>query len=200
MRTDAPEIVEWALAGAPLAGEELSGDLHVVAPFADGVVVAAIDGLGHGPEAAAAAQAAAEIIRANATEPVLSIVQRCHDGLRKSRGVVLSIVSIAALDSSLSWTGVGNVDAALVRADGRREGVPLRGGVVGYQLPQLRAVTLPIVPGDTLFLATDGIHSDFLVDAVLADSPRALADTIFARHARSSDDALIVVARYLGRP
>jgi serine phosphatase RsbU (regulator of sigma subunit) len=35
--------------------------------------------------------------------------------------------------------------------------VLLRSGVVGYQLPTLRASTLPIAPGDLLIFATDGI-------------------------------------------
>ena len=70
-------IVEWGSAGQALdesgRGEE-SGDLHVVAPFAGGALVAVIDGLGHGAEAAAAARAARRVISDHAGEPVLTLV------------------------------------------------------------------------------------------------------------------------------
>jgi C4-dicarboxylate-specific signal transduction histidine kinase len=55
-------VVEWAVAGHALGGRaELkeTGDLHVIAPHADGALVAVIDGLGHGTEAAVAAKTAA---------------------------------------------------------------------------------------------------------------------------------------------
>jgi len=61
-----PPMVEWAVGARALEGEPVSGDLHVVTPFPGGVLVAVMDGLGHGTEAAAAAEAAAEILRDHA--------------------------------------------------------------------------------------------------------------------------------------
>ena len=56
-----------------------------------------------------------------------------------------------------------------------------------------------IMRGDTLILATDGIRSDFL-GALLpqGDPPQALADHILARWSKQTDDALVLVVRYLG--
>src|SRR2546428_12006154 len=51
-------IVEWGVASQTLAGEVQSGDKHVVKSFPHGALLAAIDGLGHGEEAAAAANMA----------------------------------------------------------------------------------------------------------------------------------------------
>ena len=62
-----PAALERGEAGAPLAGETRSGDLAVFAPFDGGALVAVIDGLGHGPAAADAAEAAAT--HSSATAP-----------------------------------------------------------------------------------------------------------------------------------
>ena len=48
-------MIEWGVASRALPGETRSGDLHVVESFAGGALVAAVDGLGHGEEAADAA-------------------------------------------------------------------------------------------------------------------------------------------------
>jgi hypothetical protein len=52
-----------------------------VAPFDSGVLLGAVDGLGHGAEAAAAACAAVTLLEAHRSEPVVDLVLRCHAGL-----------------------------------------------------------------------------------------------------------------------
>jgi hypothetical protein len=194
-------VVEWGSAGVPLEGDR-SGDAQVVAAFPHGTLVAAIDGLGHGPEAADAADAAASILAAFAGEELSALVERCHEALRRTRGVALTLASFDARISRMTWAAVGNVEGFLLRADPAarpaRESVALRGGVVGYQLPPIRAVALPVARGDTLVLATDGIRSGFVADLAATTRPGALARSILERHARGSDDALVLVARYLG--
>lgn len=193
-------VVEWGAAGSAL--EEESGDVHVVADFPGGALVAVIDGLGHGWEAAAAAREAARVLEERPGELVEELVRRCHEALRKTRGAVMTLASFDAGRSSMTWTGVGNVEALLLRADRAaepaREAVLLRGGVVGYQLPQLRATSLGVSPGDTLVMASDGIRSSFAADLRPHEGPQAMADSILRGHARGADDALVVVARYRG--
>jgi phosphoserine phosphatase RsbX len=198
--SNARPIIEWGWAGRAL--ETASGDLHVVVPFADGALVVLIDGLGHGPEAAAASMAAAAILEAHAGEPVPALVQRCHEGLRKTRGAAMSLASFNSLDASMSWAGIGNVEGALLRADGPSahadEAIVPRGGVVGYRLPSRYVDTLPVSPGDTLVMATDGIRSGFTTGLAIEHDPQEIAESILARFAKTSDDAHVVVARYLG--
>jgi negative regulator of sigma-B (phosphoserine phosphatase) len=200
-----PSLIEWAAAGRALGqldeGPE-SGDHHVVVPFPDGVLVAVMDGLGHGAEAARAARMAGDLIEAHAREPVIAVVERCHAGLRGTRGVVMSLAAFNARASSITWTGVGNVDVVLLRADRTlappREALISRGGIVGYQLPPLRERTVPVSRHDTLIMATDGIRSGFITGVDLKRGPRAIADSILIDYGRHSDDALVVVARYIG--
>ncbi len=194
--------VDWAVAAAPMRGELVSGDLHAVKSFSNGMMLAAIDGLGHGAQAAEAARRAVVWLEAYAHDPVIQLVQRCHEGIRRTRGAVLTVASFNFTLKTLTCVGVGNVDGILFRADPSVtpvvEDIPSRGGVVGFQLPPLRALTTPLMKGDTLILATDGIHGRFRDKVKIALPPQAIADDILARHHVANDDALVLVARYLG--
>jgi negative regulator of sigma-B (phosphoserine phosphatase) len=197
-----PPFLDWAVASLGLHGETVSGDLHLVQTFLNGVLVAVVDGVGHGAEAAAAAEAAIATLKTHAHESVLPLLKRCHDDLRETRGVVLTLASFKPLDGTMTWTGVGNVEGVLVRAHAgegpAREYVLQHGGVVGLQLPPLRGSVIPVFPGDTLIFATDGIRSGFAERLPLEDSPRLIADRILSRDVKGTDDALVLVARYLG--
>jgi len=203
-RAGTSPFLDWGFAAAPLSGETMSGDLHLVQPFADGggVLVGAVDGLGHGEEAAMAARRAVDTLQAFAHESVIALIRRCHEALHRTRGVVMSLASFNGQDDTMTWLGVGNVEGMLLRAEpgvgpaAARETIILRGGVVGYELPQLRATVVPIAPGDTLIFTTDGIRAGFEVGLPPTDPPQRLADQILARHATGTDDALVLVARY----
>jgi phosphoserine phosphatase RsbX len=196
------ELIEWGVAARAFPGQARSGDSHVVEPFDQGVLVAVVDGLGHGDEAADAAQAAIDILTRYPHESPVSLVRRCHEGLWGTRGVAMSVASFDRRTHTMSWLGVGNVEASLIRdaPGGRhvRESLILRGGVVGYRLPTLRASGVQVQPGDVLVLATDGIENYSLDGQGVRGLPARIADDLFARFARDTDDALVLVARYQG--
>jgi hypothetical protein len=77
------------------------------------------------------------------------------------------------------------------------ESLLLRGGIVGQNLPALIAVSVPIHPGDTLIFTSDGIRSDFAQNLNVQSTPQQLVSHILTHSAKNSDDALVVVARYL---
>lgn len=204
-------LIDWAVATRALAGQTASGDQYLVHPFPGGVLVAVVDGLGHGEGAVTAATLAIATLRAHAHESVVPLLQRCHTELQGTRGVVMSLASVSAQDSAMTWAGVGDVEGVLLRAaetspQPTRESIPLRGGVVGYQLPTLRAATLTVVPGDLLIFATDGVRSSFAQEPLLrnplirraADGPQHCASHLLVQYAKETDDALVLVARYRG--
>jgi len=195
-------FLEWSVATVTLPGEVESGDLHLVQPFEGGTLVAVADGLGHGTAAASAARAAVDILAKHPREPVLSLAKRCHQGLRGTRGVVLSMATFNAREETMTWLGVGNVEGTLIRSDAHGkpecESLLLRRGVLGARLPILEAVILPVTRGDTLILATDGIRSGFERGVNLRKPPQEIADQIVARDNLGTDDALVLVARFKG--
>ena len=200
---DNRQWLDWGAAGQPLAGETESGDAYLVKFSPGGALLVVVDGLGHGPEAAIAARAAISALDEYSGETIVRLVERCHQKIRSTRGVVLSAAWIEPGDGHLTWLGVGDVDGLLVRADAHarphRECLLARGGVVGYQLPPLRSSRLPLHCGDTLILNTDGIRSGFDTGLNLQAPPRQIADDILASHRRGTDDALVLVATYTRR-
>jgi phosphoserine phosphatase RsbX len=198
-----PLPIVWGVSSRAFGAAKETGDLHVVVHGAQSVLVATIDGLGHGREAALAARAAATILEQYDDEPLIELMQRCHEGLRRTRGAVLSMASFDLRASTMTWLGVGNVEGALFRADKspgrRRDSLVLRGGVVGYRIPTLRGAQHHLGNGDLLIFATDGVRTSFAASSPEGIDVQEIADAILARHGKATDDALVVVVRYLGR-
>jgi serine phosphatase RsbU (regulator of sigma subunit) len=195
-------LVQLGVAGKALPGGSESGDRHVYHPWSQGVLVAAIDGLGHGSQAATAAAEACRVLESGAGEGVIGLLRRCHERLKGTRGVAMSLASLDCVDGSLTWLGVGNVQGILLPADDtwnrREEALLLRPGVVGSHLPPLQAAVLPLNFGDTVVFTTDGIEQDFNRAQIRSRAPQEAAEELLARHAKPSDDALIVIVRYKG--
>lgn len=194
--------LEWDVAAVPAPGESVIGDRAVVT-FADGhAIVAAVDGLGHGAQAAAAAQAATSVLGQSTGRDLAAAVLDCHHVLRDTRGAAVSLASIDVREHEMTWLGVGNVEARLLHGAvpaAPTESLLLRAGIVGHALPTLSTQTVRIARGDVLIFATDGIRRDFADSLVLSGSCREIAERILQRCVLGSDDALVLVVRYLPR-
>lgn len=194
-------MAEYGVAKFVLPGESESGDQHLVCCNHSGMLVAAIDGIGHGAEAANAAKAAIDVLKNGVGEPIIPLVAACHERLRATRGVVLSLASVDVKHGLMTWLGVGNVQGVLVRNDKKpnsQETLLLRGGVVGDHLPQLQAAVLPVTQGDLLVFATDGVRTDFIRTLSAMENPQRAAERIMKNFCSQSDDALVLALRITG--
>ena len=194
----AQSLINWGAAERPFGGEWESGDGYRVESLANSVLIAAVDGLGHGAEAARATRVALETVQTHAASPLSEIVLRCHEKLRLTRGAVMTLVSIDGATRTMTWVGVGNVAAALFRVgEGGvdRELLMLRGGLLGHQLPHVASDSLAVVPGDTLILATDGANWNPYGPPLRLDVPARMAQELLNRNAITNDDALVLVVR-----
>jgi phosphoserine phosphatase RsbX len=192
--------LEWGVAAAPLPGQTESGDRYLVEPFDDGMLVAVVDALGHGHRASLIATQAIDTLTRHSSHSVTELILRCHETLRERYGATMSLASFDWPSRRLTWLGVGNVAGVLVPhrfvagAPVRR--LLVRGGVVGGDLPDLHPITIELAPSDTLILATDGIEEEFADELPDDLAPQPLAEHIFAHYAKSTDDALVLVAQY----
>lgn len=196
-------LMKWASCAKAVGGETECGDKCVVTDLSDGVLIAVIDGVGHGGKAALAAERAATIIEANKGSNSDAIIRRCHNELLSTRGAVLSL-AVVKNEGVMHWVGVGNVEGRLIRREDRQTAseygsLLLRTGTIGRgSLPALVPLTLPLQRLDTLVLVTDGIESNF-EDVILPEQePAVIADSIMSTYGKADDDALVFVGRYFG--
>lgn len=196
--------LEWGVAHRALGGAERSGDAYIIRSVPHGVLVAVVDGVGHGTEAANAAERAVQLIERSDECDVSQMVRRCHQTLIGTRGVVMSVVQFDLRVDSMTWLGVGNVVGSLWRANpaavSTGEGLLTRGGVVGLRLPSTQTSVSAVAPGDVIVMFTDGLHPR-LADHLSLDAPlQEIADRLLLEHGRETDDALVFIGRYLGKP
>lgn len=192
--------IHTGFATLPLPGQSESGDLCLIKPVGKGTLIAVVDGLGHGQEAASAAAAAIGALERHAREPLPELVRRCHDAVVGLRGVVLGLAYLDPQSASMTWLGVGNVGGMVLRSDsGSRPAritlVPQAGFIGAERMnPTTRAV--PLALGDTIVLFSDGVNEGFADSVALAHSPQEIADFVITHHVKGNDDALVLVARY----
>jgi hypothetical protein len=186
-----------------LAGQSVIGDRALVHVADQLAMAAVIDGLGHGAQAARAAEIAARALVEHREESPASLFARCDAALAATRGVVMSLALFDAARDVVTWAGVGDVEGVLLRWNTayRRETEVLlrRVGVVGTRRDQpVYAETLSLEVGDTLILATDGVRAGFELGVRLEDEPKRIAERVLSQSSSQVDDALVLVARYLG--
>jgi len=180
-------------------GELQSGDRCVVKTSAQRTLIGVIDGVGHGREAAVAADAAAEVLETFAGESVSPLLRRCHERLRTTRGAAITLLVLDAEANAAEWVGAGNVAVVLLQTESSgkkhcRE-LLIRGGIAGALLPSTDALSLAVHGGDTIVVATDGLHRTFVNGVASEEPPQRLAEQLLAQYGTTQDDALVVVAR-----
>jgi negative regulator of sigma-B (phosphoserine phosphatase) len=192
--------IETAFATLPLPGQAESGDLCLSKRVGKGTLIAVVDGLGHGQEAASAAHAAIGALDRYSREPLVDQVRRSHEALIGMRGVVLGLAYLDPQAATMTWLGVGNIGGVVLRADqasrpARITLVP-NAGFIGAEQIQPTTRVVPLALGDTVALYSDGIKDGFAETLELARTPQEIADFVITRHVKGNDDALVLVARY----
>lgn len=196
--------MEWAVASRARPGEHVCGDQSIAVGIGDGAALfGVLDGLGHGPAAATAALTAVDALRGARSERLEVLVQLCHRMLGGTRGVAMTLARIDFQAGQLSWTGIGNVSANLVAktVSGTqvRSSARLTGGIVGYRIPEITpAQVVPVRTGDLLVIVSDGITEDHLDHIDFAAPAIDIADQTLSKHAKETDDALVLAARHRG--
>ena len=140
----ASALAEWGASARPIPGETVSGDDHVAVALPSWLLFAVVDGLGHGPEAARASAAAVRILESDPGARPEELIRRCHEALRRTRGVAMTIACVDAVVDEVVWFGVGNVQAALLQPESRR----CQGAPVGAASGRRRGLRAPLGPSD----------------------------------------------------
>ncbi|MFI6523095.1 ATP-binding SpoIIE family protein phosphatase [Streptomyces uncialis] len=161
-----------------------------------GVLVMSCDGLGHGPMAARASQAAVHAFRTGAGRTPEQVVEEVHRALRGTRGAAVAVARLEA-GGRLLFCGIGNIAASVVTT-GTRANLLSHPGIVGSQMRQLRTYEQRMPAGGTLVMHSDGLSERWRPGdlATLLHHPPAVIAAGLLRHAGTRrDDASVVIAK-----
>jgi anti-sigma regulatory factor (Ser/Thr protein kinase) len=181
----------------PKAGETISGDAWLARPTARGTRILVVDGLGHGPIAHDAAQAAVDAFRAAPEQSVEGAVETCHLALRSTRGAALAVTEVDVEAGVVRFAGVGNV-AGSIWDGSRSHHTVSHNGTAGHGIIRIREFSYLWAKGALLVLASDGLTTRWTLESypgLPARDPSLVAAILYRDHSRQRDDVTVVVAR-----
>ena len=182
-------------ASRPKPGESACGDQTAIIHDSEGVLIAVVDGLGHGPEAEKAALAACAFVRDNSAMDLSSMMKALDRAIAATRGAAVTLVRVSPKTGGFKHVAVGNVEWSSLR---RLERHPLTvPGVVGARYRKVVQTRGRLVPGDIVVLYTDGISSRFDLESGRNLGAQAVADHLLDTRAKAHDDATCVVIKLL---
>lgn len=179
--------------------ERTCGDHAAFVRTARALVVAVVDGLGHGPAARAASSAAVARFLQRADRSPVDVLDACHDAIKGTRGAVMSVVAIDEPAGTLAASSAGNVGVRAFGPGGERRfgGVAFVLGTAG-RAPSFRVDRARLDDRDALVVFTDGLSARTVTDGrsdLLREHPVVVAETLVKESARDDDDVLVLVAR-----
>ncbi|HET7551052.1 MAG TPA: SpoIIE family protein phosphatase, partial [Gemmatimonadaceae bacterium] len=166
----------------------------------NGVQAVVVDGLGHGAEAARAADEALRIVRECAGWSPARTIEAAHGPLRATRGAAIAVAEVVASERVLRFAGIGNISGTIV-ARGESKSLTSYNGTVGLALRKVQELTYPWPDGAYLVMHSDGITSRARPDAypgLIERHPAIVAGVIFRDFYRGRDDATVLVIRERG--
>ena len=183
-----------------LMGEPVCGDSWCVKQEHGRAVFLVVDGLGHGTEAAQAAQAAITAFEGEwmryPGRPG-AILQKLHLALQGTRGAAAAVAEWNEKNETVCFAGVGNIAGEIVNENSIQRTVSHH-GIVGYQVRRIQEFTYPCPAGSLLMLHSDGIATPGSLDAypgLIAQNPALIAGVLYRDFNRVRDDATLLVAR-----
>ncbi|MDX1901344.1 MAG: SpoIIE family protein phosphatase [Gammaproteobacteria bacterium] len=198
---ECPIQISYGISATPKQGDTQNGDQYLIKKQQDSILIATIDGLGHGQYAFESAKRAVDFIDTYPDgAPLDDLIRLCHDELKNTHGVVLMLAQIEK-NHRVTWAGVGNIIGMVYKKKSheylRNEIFLTQAGIVGSNLPALKISYTTANPGDLLIFATDGIDQDFLTDEFnIKDLPQKISDQIFKKYRNPNDDALVLVCHW----
>jgi anti-sigma regulatory factor (Ser/Thr protein kinase) len=191
------ESLRIAGMAVPFPGERFCGDAWTFHQTPDKTKVLLVDGLGHGWEAAEAAQEAMASFRKNVELAPGEILRCIHDALKKTRGAVASVAEIRTNERALTYAGVGNI-SAVVLSGGASRSLVAHNGTLGVATSRIQEFHMEWPADAILVLHSDGLQSRWDLSAyagLMVRHPAVIGGALLRDFRRQRDDASVVVVK-----
>lgn len=195
---DAPPADPSAFYGCisiPLPGEEVCGDSCVAIETPAGRTLLVVDGLGHGPDAAIAANEAVRLFQRYRGLAVPQILEYIHAGLRHTRGAAVAIARVDTTQPTIIYGGIGNISGALVNATETRRMISLN-GTAGHVARKIQTFDYAAIDG-WIVMHSDGVSSNWSLDrypGITRMNPTLISAILYRDFSRKRDDATVLIA------
>jgi len=181
----------------PIAGEQVCGDAWSSSHEPGRSIYLVVDGLGHGPFAAEAAQEAVRVFNDIPNRNPEFILKEIHGALAKTRGAAVSVTEILFNDGILNYAGAGNISAVSYCA-GKTKSIVSMNGTVGHSVAKFQQFSYPWEKNSMLVMHSDGLTTRWNIDnypGLASRHPALIAAVLYRDFTRGRDDATILVTR-----
>ncbi|MFE7071563.1 ATP-binding SpoIIE family protein phosphatase [Streptomyces sp. NPDC057620] len=188
----------------PISGETACGDAWAVRTDDRGaagdrpaILVMLCDGLGHGPLAARASQAAVKAFQETRDLSPAGALDAIHLALRGTRGGAVAVARIEPAAGRVLYCGIGNVSGFLLGDDGRKALLSAP-GIVGAQMRRLRTFEQALPAHGALVMHSDGLTERWdhgTLPGLMSHTPLVMAGQLLREAGVRRDDASVVVIK-----
>ncbi len=181
----------------PRYGETVGGDLALATAQPDGLLLAIVDVLGHGPQAHPLTLQLASALEAARCDDMGRLLRQLHERFQGSRGAAIGLCSITPGDGTVRYVGIGNT--AMRRFGDGESRLVSQDGVLGQNMRTPLLQTMQLQAGDVVILHTDGISARFTekdYPGLMSHPAQEVAEKIVQRFGKEHDDAACIVVRY----
>jgi hypothetical protein len=199
-QTPSPNALSIGAVCVPVHGEEACGDAWAVHETASRSLILLADGLGHGRDAAAAADQAVRTFRACAERGIAEILTALDTALRPTRGAAVAVAEILPAGDVVTVAGLGNICGAIYGGEAARR-LATSDGTAGSGTREAVAHAFAWPADGVLILHSDGLSARWDLDdraGLRNRHPALIAGVLYRDHRRVRDDVVVVVARLRG--
>lgn len=196
-RTRAQQAVAEGVVCTPIQGERACGDAWMIQHEAHRSRIVLADGLGHGIEAARAADTAMRIASENAACSPAEVIQLAHAAMRATRGAALVVADLRRDAREVHFVGIGNIAGSIISPVGSKS-MASHNGTVGHTMSRLHEFTYEWPADATIVLHSDGLMTRWRLDnypGLVARHPALIAGVLQRDFTRGRDDATVVAVR-----
>jgi anti-sigma regulatory factor (Ser/Thr protein kinase) len=194
-----PLTFDCGVVMVPHPHERVSGDGYFVHEAFGICTAMVVDGLGHGPLAAEAAQKACQMMQEFGSEPLDDLLHNIHLALRGTRGAAIGIARILPEQRELRFVGVGNISGSLLQPDGLSKSMMSYPGIIGHEMRRPKEMTYPWTDHSILVMHSDGLQSQWSASAyplALSSEASLLAAVLYRDYNRGRDDVTVLTAKW----
>jgi anti-sigma regulatory factor (Ser/Thr protein kinase) len=194
------EELEVAGFAIPYPGERHCGDAWVTDSTPERTALLVVDGLGHGWEAAEAAQEAVTTFRKRAQSKPSEMLGYIHEALKKTRGAVAAVAEVRPREGALVYAGVGNISAVVLSGSGASRSLVSHNGTLGVATSRIQEFKSEWPRDGVLVMHSDGLQSRWDLSStsypgLLSRHPALIGGALLRDFRRQRDDASVVVIK-----